>query len=139
MIIVDSDIWINFFKNIENKETKELSYLLRNKIEIGTNSIIVTEILQGKSDDKEYQRIKYILNTFKIYWVDHQDILDAGDIFRACRKGNETMTSKTLQTTDCIIAANCIKNNIELFSGDKHFDIIAEITGKLRIYKGEKN
>jgi predicted nucleic acid-binding protein len=140
MIIIDSNIWIDFFKNIENKETKELSYLLKNKIEVGANSLIVIEVIQSLTDDKEYQQIKHILNTFKIYKISDDIVMNAGDIFRACQKGNKekNISGKTLKTTDCIIAAQCIKDNVSIFSRDQHFKMIADIISDLKIYKGEK-
>lgn len=137
MIIIDSNIWIDFFKDIENEETKQLSYLLRNKIEMGANSLIVTEVLQSLMDDKEHNQIKHIFNTFKIHKIQNEMIVMAGDIFRLCRKGNKekNITGKTLKTTDCIIAAQCIIDDVAIFSRDKHFAMIAEVT-ELKIYKG---
>ena len=137
MIIIDSNIWIDFFKNIENQETKELSYLLRNKIAVGSNSIIVTEVLQGKREEKEYQRIKHVLNTFRVYRINHETILNAGDIFRTCQNGikeDKNISGKTMKTCDCIIASSCIENDVMIFSKDKHFKLMAEFFPQLKIF-----
>ena len=138
MIIVDSDIWIDFFNNKENTETKELGYLLRNKIDVGSNSIIFVEVTQGLLDDKEYQRGRHILSTFRIYPINNETIIRAGEIHRTCQKGIKArdgiIKGKTLKTSDCIIASSCIENDLPLFSRDKHFKMMTEFFPQLKIY-----
>ena len=140
MIIIDSNIWMDFFKNKENEETKELGYLLRNKIDVGSNSLIVIEVIQSLTDDKEYRQIRHILNTFKIYEINNNMIMRAGEIFRTCIKGIKTrdgvIKGKTLKTTDCIIASQCIENDLPIFTRDKHFKMMQEFFPELKIYKG---
>jgi predicted nucleic acid-binding protein len=132
MTIIDSCIIIDFVNDIENEETNILSRLLRNKRPIGINSIIELEVLQGFSEEKEYQRIKSILSCFECLPVNHNTIHKAIDIYRECRKKGHTILMP-----DNIIASSCIENNVPIFSRDKGFDIIANITGLLKLYKGD--
>jgi len=138
MIITDSNIWMDFFKEIENEETKELDYILKNRIKVGINSIIVIEVLQGILDDKEYQKVRSFLSKFKLFKINHNTIIKAGAIFRTCQKGIKTrdgvIKGKTLKTTDCIIASQCIETDLPIFARDKHFKIMQEFFPQLKIY-----
>ena len=51
------------------------------------------------------------------------------EIYRACED-----IGKTMKYLDCMIAASCIQYDLEIFSSDKHFDIMAEVTKRLRVY-----
>jgi len=88
------------------------------------------ELLQGITDDKEHSRLKVILSSFKCYPMNHNSIMEAGNIYRECQKNGYI-----IKPIDCIIATNCIENNLELFHKDNHFNIISNVTKKLRIYE----
>jgi predicted nucleic acid-binding protein len=137
MIMVDSGVWIDLFKKRINKETDILKDILRKNENIGINYLVIAEILQGEQNKREYQRIKGILETFDLLEIDYNTILTATDIFRACQKGikQNNITGQTMKTIDCIIASNCIENNLKLLHNDKHFDFIEKITGQLKVYK----
>jgi predicted nucleic acid-binding protein len=129
MIIVDSSVLIDWLNDDETPETKILSRLLRDKQPIGINSIIEMEVLQGIRDGKGYEQIQRILSNFMCYHIGHETIVKASLLFRECQDNGFTPKSP-----DSIIAQSCIENDVPIFSKDVHFDKIAEITGKLKVY-----
>ena len=131
MIIVDSSVLISWINNEDTNETKILSNLLRTKQTIGINSIIKMEVLQGIRNGKEYEQIQRILSNFICYHINHDTIVKASLLFIECQDNGFTPKSP-----DHIIAQSCIENDVAIFSKDKHFDTIAEVTGKLKVYKG---
>ena len=131
MILVDSSVLIDFFNKKINDETEILFRLVKNRENIAINSIILLELLQGEKNKKKLKEIEEGLNIFKLYEINHKTIINAIAIARACQN-----SGKTIKTVDLVIATNAIENNLELFHKDKHFDIIVEVTGLLKVYKG---
>ena len=138
MIMVDSGVLIDLFNKTENEEKETLKKLLRDRKKIAVNYLIIAEVLQGKQNEKEYQKIKMALDNLELLEINYNTIIRATNIFRACQKGikQNNITGQTMKTIDCIIASNCIENDLELLHNDKHFDFIEKITGQLEIYKG---
>ena len=54
MIVVDTSIWINFFRSHESP----LHQLIEEEEDLALTEIIITEILQGIKKDKDYKKIK---------------------------------------------------------------------------------
>jgi predicted nucleic acid-binding protein len=138
MVIVDTGVWIDFIDNKERKEVEILAKLLKDKQKVGLNSIIMMELLQGCKNKKEVAKFKAILNDFYCYLIYHDTIIQASEIYRACKKGlnNDDLTGQTINPLDCIIASNCIEYDLELLHRDVHFNFIEKITGQLKVYKG---
>jgi len=135
MIMVDTGLWLDFINGIDSKKVKTLTKLIADEKEISFNSIIMMELLQGCKNEKEVIRVKTILKDFYCYVISHNAIIQANEIYRACKKGRgNNLTGQTVSPLDCIIASNCIENNVELLHRDKHFDFISKITGTLKIY-----
>jgi len=130
MIVIDSSILIDFFENENKKEVKILRDLINSNVEIAVTSVIILETISGERDLKKYKEIKETLESFTLIKVDHDTIMLAIEIYRACED-----VGKTMKYMDCMIASSCIENDVEIFAEDKHFDIIAEVTGRLKIYR----
>lgn len=54
MIIVDSSVWIDYFNGAVTFQTNTLDDLLSRQL-IAIGDLILTEVLQGFRDDKDYQ------------------------------------------------------------------------------------
>ena len=130
MIVIDSSIWIDFFNG--DKKTKEveiLNDLLNNDIKIAVTSAVMLEVIAPERNEQKYQRINKQLDKLDLIKVDHDTIMLAIEIYRACQDVGQTM-----KYLDCMIAASCIQYDLEIFSSDKHFDIMAEVTKRLKVY-----
>ncbi len=59
MIMVDSSVWINFFRGVINESTDTLYNLLKNEL-VCVADLIILEVLQGVNSDKEFREIKFL-------------------------------------------------------------------------------
>ncbi len=132
MILVDTSVWIEFLKGTGSKYQSILHQLIADGEDIGVTGINVTEILQGIGPDKSYRAVKKDLANLQVFLPEKKETFNkAAAIYRECRKKGKTLKG----SISCLISAIAIKNNLALFHKDKDFDVIAEVTGELRIYK----
>jgi len=127
IVLVDTSVWINFFKGIETSSSLFLKNNLGDII-IATCPVIVQEVLQGIAEDKEFRRISLYFDeltklTGDAYALAH----DAAVLYRALRKKGITIR----KPNDCLIAVYAIKNNIKLLHDDKDFYFIETNSGLL--------
>lgn len=126
MILVDTSVWVDFFRGKESPQRWMLHHLIQAEEDIAITEIIFTEILQGVITDKDFQQIKSYLLEFPIYRpADIETYLKAAQIYRDCRKRGKTVR----KTIDCLIAAVCLENNLTLLHKDRDFDLIATCCG----------
>lgn len=131
MILVDTSVWVDFFRGTDSRECLVLQQLILEEANISIADIILTEVLQGIVVDKEFQRVKDFLLEFPIDQTRSiETYLRAADIYRACRRDGKTIH----KTIDCLIAAVCIENNRILLHKDIDFDRIAN-SSNLQIMK----
>jgi len=124
IILVDTSVWINFFKAKETEASLFLKNNTRNII-IATCPVIVQEILQGVVHDSEFKTINSYLNTLTKLSGDHYALAhDAAKLYRDLRKKGITVR----KPNDCLIAMYAIKNGIALLNDDRDFKLIAEHT-----------
>lgn len=124
MIVVDTTVWIDFFKGANTSEERYLQELITEGRSIALTDLIFCEILQGIREDREYERIRRLLLQFPIFQMDRLPLFEqAAMIYRTCRKQGVTIR----KTIDCLIAAVCIANDLALFHKDSDFDRMARV------------
>ncbi len=129
MILVDTSVWIDFFRGKEGGRI--LHRLIEEEESLCLTGIHLTEVLQGVKEDRTHKQIQKHLLTFPIFLTKEiETYLHASDIFRTCRKQGKTIR----KTVDCIIAAIAIENKLTLLHNDRDFDHIADCT-HLKIYR----
>ncbi|MBI2336797.1 MAG: PIN domain nuclease [Deltaproteobacteria bacterium] len=130
MVLVDTSVWVDFFRGIASKERKILHQLLESNEEIGLCGLIKQEILQGVSNDLQYQKIKNYLENFIYFdFRDPEHFEMAATLYRNCRKKGKTPR----KIIDCLIAAVAISNGLPVLHKDHDFDLIAQCN-PLKIY-----
>ncbi len=131
MIVVDTSVWIDFFRGKGSAQHNAMIRLIEEEEDLALTEIIFMEILQGIKQDKDFRKIKGFLSDFPIYEPKGlETYMNAAQIFRSCRKKGKTVR----KTIDCIIAAICIENNLNILHNDKDFDLIAA-SAPLKCYK----
>ena len=126
MTLVDTSVWIDFLRGVNSPQRRMLHRLIEEEEDISITEIILTEILQGLKEDKDFNRVKDYLLEFPIHRPKGTGTyLKAAEIYRDCRKKGRTVR----RTVDCIIAAICIENGLTLLHKDSDFELIAECTG----------
>jgi predicted nucleic acid-binding protein len=122
MLLVDTSVFIEFFKGSIIKETELLAEALRQQKNVALTGIIYQEVLQGIRKDKDFKDIKNILDDF-VYLNTPEDIyLDSAQLFRKLRKKGVTVR----KSADILIAQMAIHHNISLLQFDRDFKNIAK-------------
>ena len=117
MIIVDSSVWIDYFKGQSTPQTDHLDHLLTTQ-PIAIGNLILTEVLQGFRQDSDYDTAKELLTKLTIFNLLEADLaIKSAQNFRTLRKQGITVR----KTIDVIIATFCIENNHELLFADRDF------------------
>jgi predicted nucleic acid-binding protein len=121
VILVDTSVWIDFLEGKGTLQHRALRRLLKSDVGVCLTGIVVTEILQGIRDERQYTKTRDELSAFPI--LDAKGLatyVHAADIYRECaRKG---MTVR--KTIDCLIAAIAIEHDVTLFHKDRDFSAI---------------
>ena len=58
--IVDTSVWIDFFRGVKNKETHYLKLLISEGVDLAYNGVILTEVLQGFRNESDLAKAKDI-------------------------------------------------------------------------------
>ncbi|MFN3943566.1 MAG: PIN domain nuclease [Allosphingosinicella sp.] len=118
MIFADSGVWIDFFNGVRTPETDRLAQLLaRSRIVVG--DLVLTEVLQGFTSDRDFQQAREALTSLPLISVtDPATALLAADHYPALRRRGITVR----KTIDCLIATRCIAVGLPLLYSDRDFD-----------------
>ena len=73
MIIVDSSVWIDYFRGVETPQTNKLDQLL-GVVPLAIGDLILAEVLQGCSSDKEFREVRQTLSALRIVNLGGVDI-----------------------------------------------------------------
>ena len=125
MILVDSSVWIDYFRGGATPESEKLDSLL-GKEPIAIGDLILTEVLQGFVDDRDFNQARKLLTSLVVVDLAGRDIaIQAAKNFRALRAHGVTVR----KTIDTIIATRCIESRLTLLYSDKDFDPFVEHLG----------
>jgi predicted nucleic acid-binding protein len=129
MIIVDSSVWIDYFNGREIPEVAKLDSLLETEL-LGVGDLMITEVLQGFRQDKDYQTAKQLLTSLTVLeMLGAEMAIKSANNFRDLRKKGITIR----KTIDVMIATFCIENGHELLFSDKDFAPFVEYLGLMAV------
>lgn len=118
MIVVDASVWVDYFNGVITPQTDKLDILLPQQL-IVVGDLILTEVLQGFRDDKEYQTASLLLQSLRFYDMLGKPLaLKTAQNYRHLRKQGITVR----KTIDVMIATFCIENDFPLLHSDRDFD-----------------
>ena len=121
MILVDSSVWIDYFKGTATAQAARLDELLGNE-PLAIGDLILTEVLQGFHDDRDFNQARRMLTALTVVELGGQDIaIQAARNFRTLRRKGVTVR----KTIDTVIATRCIESGYELLHNDRDFDPFA--------------
>ena len=125
MILVDSSVWIDYFRGTGSPQAAKLDALLKSE-PIATGDLILTEVLQGFGSDKDFNRAKKLLTSLVVVDIGGREVaIQAAKNFRALRALGITAR----KTIDTVIATRCIESGFTLLYSDKDFDPFVEHLG----------
>ena len=118
MILVDTSVWINYFKGRE--EVKRLDTFIETN-SIVVNDLILSELLPFINQKKEYELRNLLLNIEKV--VLH---INWNEIIKMQTENLKNGINK-VGVPDLVIAQNVIQHNLYLYSMDKHFKFMSKL------------
>ncbi len=131
MIVVDTTVWIDFFQGAETPEDLHLQRLITAGRSLALTDLIFCEIFQGIRENAEFERTRRALLLYPILRMEQLATFEhAARICRTCRRRGLIVR----KTMDCLIAALCIAEAVELFHKDADFDAIARVA-PLKLYR----
>jgi len=125
MILIDSSVWIDYFNGNKTSQTDWLDSSLGNTpIIIG--DLILTEVLQGFQNDKDFKIAKDLLLGIPFMSMGGQSLaLESAMNYRYLRKKGITVR----KIIDIIIGTFCIHNHLILLHSDADFDPMVKFLG----------
>jgi len=118
VILVDSSVWIDYFRGATTPQTEKLDTLLGTE-PVATGDLILTEVLQGFVSDRDFNQARKLLDSLDVIDLGGRDIaIQAARNFRVLRGFGVTVR----KTIDTIIATRCIESRLMLLYSDRDFD-----------------
>ena len=118
MILVDSSVWIDYFRGTVTPQTEKLDSLLGVE-PVATGDLILAEVLQGFSSERDFNQAKKLMTSLVIIDLGGQEIaIQAARNFRSLRALGVTVR----KTIDTVIATRCIESGLALLYSDRDFD-----------------
>jgi predicted nucleic acid-binding protein len=125
VILVDSSVWIDFFRGKSTVQTEMLEGLLDSQA-LGIGDMILTEVLQGCKLDKEFNEVRRMLSRLDLVLLGGEDVaVEAARNYRKLRSLGITVRG----TIDVVLATRCIVSGHQLLHSDRDFDAFEKHLG----------
>lgn len=130
MYLVDTSVWVDFFKATPTPPVERLKALLTAGMEVGLTATILQEILQGTTDDRQFAKYRSHFETQPIYLPKDpiETAITAARIYFDCRRRGITVRS----SNDCLIAQTAVEHNLVLLHNDQDFRRISRVLNELK-------
>ena len=118
MILVDSSVWIDYFRGTITLQTEKLDSLLETE-PVATGDLILAEVLQGFSSERDFNKVRELMTSLIVIDLAGQEIaIQAARNFRSLRALGVTVR----KTIDTVIATRCIESRLALLYSDRDFE-----------------
>ena len=125
MILVDSSVWIDFFRGTVTPETERLDALLGSELLV-VGDLILAEVLQGFSSERDFNQARKLLTALDVVTLGGPEMaIQAARNFRTLRARGVTIR----KTIDTLIATRCIESDYALLFSDRDFEPFVEHLG----------
>jgi predicted nucleic acid-binding protein len=118
VVIVDTTVWVDYFRGRRNAESDWLDTEL-DRQRLGLTDIILCEVLQGVPDDSTAADVERRLRRLEVFEASGVELATAAARnYRVLRARGHTVR----KTIDCLIATFCIRGGHSLLHRDRDFD-----------------
>lgn len=132
MILVDSSVWIDYFRGTITPQTDCLDRLLSDELLI-MGDLILAEVLQGFHIEADFARARSLLTALPIVPLVGSEIaLKSALNYRQLRAQGITVR----KTIDTLIATSCIEHGYALLYSDRDFDPFVQHLGLVSALPG---
>jgi predicted nucleic acid-binding protein len=132
MILVDSTVWIDYFRAADTPQVALLDSCFGSSL-LAVGDLIAAEVLQGVRDEREFKWVKRTFDAFEhVDLVGYDLAVRASENYRLLRDRGLTIR----KTIDTLIATCCIERGLTLLHADRDFAPFVEHLG-LRVAYSE--
>ena len=125
MVIVDTTVWVDYFRGEANPETEWLNREVSQR-RLGLTDLILCEVLQGITDNRSFGQVEEQLLAFEVFSSGGAPMAVASARnYRKLRSRGFTVQ----KTIDCLIATFCIETGQQLLHRDRDFDLFEDHLG----------
>lgn len=125
MILVDSSVWIDYFRGTATPQADRLDELL-GTVPLAVGDLILTEVLQGIAADREFNEARRLMSALEVVNLGGLDVaIEAARNYRRLRELGVTAR----KTIDTVIATRCIVDGLQLLHNDRDFDAFEQHLG----------
>lgn len=129
MILVDSSVWIDFFRGTATPQTECLDRVLGQE-PVAIGDLMMTEVLQGFSSNRDFNTALRSLSALDLVVIGGPDVMvEAARNFRTLRARGLTVR----KTIDTLIATRCIVSDHRLLYSDRDFDPFVDHLGLQKV------
>lgn len=124
MILVDSNVFIDYWKNPGEAATKTFMHN-----EIAICDVVKTELLRGSKNEKDFNEIKRALDCFEVLEFETSDWEEAAKLFIELKSRGVVVPFQ-----DGLISYLALKNHCEIWTRDNHFKLIKDVKPELMLF-----
>jgi predicted nucleic acid-binding protein len=125
VVIVDTTVWIDYFRGRRTAQTQWLDQAL-GVTRVGLCDLILCEILQGMPSDADAVDVLAQMSSFDLLDTGGMDLaVESARNYRRLRARGHTVR----KTIDCLIATLCLRGGHELLHNDRDFDPFEAMLG----------
>ena len=114
-VLVDTSVWVNFFRGVESPTVDSLDRLLEEK-QVVLCGTVELELLQGAKPG-EKSMLRELLSALPYVETERVDFQTAGELLNGLRANGFQIPA-----TDGLIASLCSRHQLSLLTLDEHFD-----------------
>ena len=125
MILVDSSVWIDYFRGTNSVAAESLDQLLQAE-PVAIGDLILAEVLQGFTSERDFAEARKLLTALQVVTLGGEALaIEAARNHRRLRALGFTVR----KTIDTLIATWCIENDAVLLHNDRDFDAFEKHLG----------
>jgi predicted nucleic acid-binding protein len=125
VILVDSSVWVDYFKGRATAQTGLLEGLLDSQ-ELAIGDLNFIEVLQGCKIEKEFNEVRRLLGRLDLVVLGGEDVaVPAAKNYLKLRQLGLTVRG----TIDVVLATRCIVSGYRLLHSDRDFDAFEKHLG----------
>jgi predicted nucleic acid-binding protein len=127
VLVVDSSVWIDFFKSVDHPAVELLDQMLdHGEVRIVVPDLVLFEVLRGFRHEPDLRQARRLLEGLDIETTGGMALaLEAAQHYRGLRAQGFTVRSGI----DVLIAAFCIENDYALLHRDRDFEAFEALRG----------
>lgn len=117
-VLVDSSVWIDYFNGVATPRTDYLDEIL-GRAPLAVADLIVMEVLQGFTEEQEWETARAALRKFKTYVLNDSELVSQSTVHQRLLRSKGAALPGAV---DCLVAGFCIRRNMALLHSNPGFE-----------------